>query len=117
MTPRSLHYTVFTKVVVRLVCYLDVMSYTKLKNFPPSNTSVACLSSSCFFLEKRKMSNRDQPLWERILQGPSDDTMKIFLMDMNEEEVSNDVSASRYRNAPRQYTILQNYQISVDKHR
>lgn len=47
-----------------------------------------------FCPEKRKLSNRDQPLWERILQGPSDDIMKIFLMDMDEEEVSNDVSAS-----------------------
>lgn len=43
-------------------------------------------------LEKRKLSHRDRPLWERILQGPSDDIMKIFLMDMHEEEVSNDVS-------------------------
>lgn len=43
--------------------------------------------------ERRKLSNRDQPLWERILQGPSDDIMKIFLMDADEEEVSNDVSA------------------------
>ena len=45
-----------------------------------------------FSLEKRKLSNRELPLWERILQGPSDDIMKIFLMDMHEEEVSNDVS-------------------------
>lgn len=43
--------------------------------------------------EKRKLGNRDRPLWERILQGPSDDIMKIFLMDTDEEEVSNDVSA------------------------
>lgn len=43
--------------------------------------------------EKKKLCNRDYPLWERILQGPSDDIMKIFLMDMHEEEVSNDVSA------------------------
>lgn len=42
--------------------------------------------------EKRKLSNRDQPLWERILQGPSEDIMKIFLMDMDEEEVSTDVA-------------------------
>ena len=50
------------------------------------------MSCACVHLEKRKLSNRDQPLWERILQGPSDDIMKIFLMDMDEEEVSNDVS-------------------------
>ncbi|XP_059213603.1 ras association domain-containing protein 6 [Centropristis striata] len=42
--------------------------------------------------EKRKLSDRDQPLWERILMGPSDDIMKIFLIDMDEEEVSNDVA-------------------------
>lgn len=42
--------------------------------------------------EKRKLCNRDQPLWERILQGPSEDIMKIFLMDREEEEVSNDVA-------------------------
>ncbi|XP_069018331.1 ras association domain-containing protein 6 isoform X1 [Embiotoca jacksoni] len=42
--------------------------------------------------EKRKLCNGDQPLWERILQGPSDDIMKIFLMDVDEEEVSNDVA-------------------------
>uniref|UniRef100_A0A8D0ALE3 Ras association domain family member 6 n=1 Tax=Sander lucioperca TaxID=283035 RepID=A0A8D0ALE3_SANLU len=45
-----------------------------------------------FCTQKRKLSNRDQPLWERILQGPSDDIMKIFLIDMDEEEVSNDVA-------------------------
>lgn len=48
-----------------------------------------------FCPEKRKLSNKDQPLWERILQGPSDDIMRIFLMDMDEQEVSNDVSARR----------------------
>lgn len=46
----------------------------------------------CCCPEKRKLSNGDQPLWERILQGPSDDIMKIFLMDRDEEEVSIDVS-------------------------
>lgn len=46
--------------------------------------------------EKRKLSDRDQPLWERILQGPSDDIMKIFLMDADEEEVSNDVSPEEH---------------------
>ncbi|XP_037548563.1 ras association domain-containing protein 6 [Nematolebias whitei] len=42
--------------------------------------------------EKKKLCNRDHPLWARILQGPSDDIMKIFLMDMHEEEVSTDVA-------------------------
>lgn len=45
-----------------------------------------------FWLEKKKLSQRDHPLWERILQGPSENITKIFLMDMHEEEVSNDVS-------------------------
>ncbi|XP_034048566.1 ras association domain-containing protein 6 isoform X2 [Thalassophryne amazonica] len=42
--------------------------------------------------EKRKLSDRDHPLWERILQGPSENIMKMFLMDKDEEEVSNDVA-------------------------
>lgn len=42
--------------------------------------------------EKRKLCSRDQPLWERILQGPSEDIMKMFLMDREEKEVSNDVA-------------------------
>lgn len=58
-----------------------------------TNTSDVPVTSVTFCSEKRKLNNGDQPLWERILQGPSDDIMKIFLMDMDEEEVSNDVSA------------------------
>lgn len=46
----------------------------------------------CLFPEKRKLTNKDQPLWERILHGPSDDIMRVFLMDIDEEEVSDDVS-------------------------
>ncbi|XP_053196290.1 ras association domain-containing protein 6 isoform X2 [Scomber japonicus] len=60
----------------------------KIEN-DPQEFALYCLHQSG---EKRKLSNRDQPLWERILQGPSDDIMKIFLMDMDEEEVSNDVA-------------------------
>lgn len=48
----------------------------------------------CHGAEKRKLSDSELPLWERILQGPSEDIMKIFLMDGDEEEVSNDVSPS-----------------------
>lgn len=65
------------------------------RNTTPSTRgrwSVCVCLCVCCFLEKRKLSNRDQPLWERILQGPSDDIMKIFLMDRDEEEVSIDVS-------------------------
>lgn len=41
--------------------------------------------------EKRKLKESDFPLWERLLQGPSAIT-QIFLMDRDEQEVSNDVS-------------------------
>ncbi|XP_029940454.1 ras association domain-containing protein 6 [Salarias fasciatus] len=60
----------------------------KIEN-DPQEFALYCVHQSG---EKRKLSDRDQPLWERILQGPSDDTMKIFLMDKDEEEVSNDVA-------------------------
>lgn len=62
--------------------------------------------------EKRKLSNRDQPLWERILQGPSDDIMKIFLMDADEEEVSNDVSARYLKNFGTHY--CQNFYVDKE---
>ncbi|XP_032395537.1 ras association domain-containing protein 6 [Etheostoma spectabile] len=55
----------------------------------PQEFALYCVHQSG---EKRKLSNKDQPLWERILQGPSDDIMKIFLIDMDVEEVSNDVA-------------------------
>lgn len=62
----------------------------------PSLTDRLCVARVSFMCpEKRKLSNRDQPLWERILQGPSDDIMKIFMMDMDEREVSNDVRGAR----------------------
>ncbi|XP_030004263.1 ras association domain-containing protein 6 [Sphaeramia orbicularis] len=60
----------------------------KIEN-DPQEFALYCVHQSG---EKRKLSNTDQPLWERILQGPSDDIMKIFLMDREEEEVSNDVA-------------------------
>ncbi|XP_003440158.1 ras association domain-containing protein 6 [Oreochromis niloticus] len=60
----------------------------KIQN-DPQEFALYCLHQSG---EKRKLSNTDQPLWERILQGPSDDIMKIFLMDADEEEVSDDVA-------------------------
>ncbi|XP_076016873.1 ras association domain-containing protein 4-like [Genypterus blacodes] len=55
----------------------------------PQEFALYCVHQSG---EKRKLSDSDHPLWERILQGPSDDIMKIFLMDRDEEEVSNDVA-------------------------
>uniref|UniRef100_A0A3Q3IXT8 Ras association domain family member 6 n=1 Tax=Monopterus albus TaxID=43700 RepID=A0A3Q3IXT8_MONAL len=60
----------------------------KIEN-DPQEFALYCVHQSG---EKRKLSNKDRPLWERILQGPSDDIMKIFLMDADEEEVSNDVA-------------------------
>uniref|UniRef100_A0A3Q1BS80 Ras association domain family member 6 n=2 Tax=Amphiprion TaxID=80969 RepID=A0A3Q1BS80_AMPOC len=66
----------------------QLLNKFKIEN-DPQEFALYCIHQSG---EKRKLNNRDQPLWERILQGPSDDIMKIFLMDMDEEEVSNDVA-------------------------
>lgn len=66
----------------------QLLNKFKIEN-DPQEFALYCVHQSG---EKRKLSNRDQPLWERILQGPSDDIMRIFLMDMDEEEVSNDVA-------------------------
>ncbi|XP_071321392.1 ras association domain-containing protein 6 isoform X3 [Trachinotus anak] len=66
----------------------QLLNKFKIEN-DPQEFALYCVHQSG---EKRKLSNRDQPLWERILQGPSDDIMKIFLMDMDEQEVSNDVA-------------------------
>ncbi|XP_071397708.1 ras association domain-containing protein 6 [Centroberyx affinis] len=60
----------------------------KIEN-DPQEFALYCVHQSG---ERRKLSNSDQPLWERILHGPSDDIMKIFLMDRDEQEVSNDVA-------------------------
>lgn len=60
----------------------------KIEN-DPQEFALYCVHQSG---ERRKLSNRDQPLWERILQGPSEDIMKIFLMDRDEQEVSTDVA-------------------------
>lgn len=66
----------------------QLLNKFKIEN-DPQEFALYCIHQSG---EKRKLTNRDQPLWERILQGPSDDIMKMFLMDMHEEEVSNDVA-------------------------
>uniref|UniRef100_H3A0U0 Ras association domain family member 6 n=1 Tax=Latimeria chalumnae TaxID=7897 RepID=H3A0U0_LATCH len=42
--------------------------------------------------EKKKLKNSDFPLWERLLQGPSGKIAKMFLMDKDAEEISNDVA-------------------------
>ncbi|XP_008324346.1 ras association domain-containing protein 6 [Cynoglossus semilaevis] len=66
----------------------ELLNKFKIEN-DPQEFALYCLHQSG---EKKKLSNREQPLWERILQGPSDDIMKIFLMDVDEREVSNDVA-------------------------
>lgn len=66
----------------------QLLNKFKIEN-DPQEFALYCVHQSG---EKRKLNDRDHPLWERILQGPSDDIMKIFLMDMDEEEVSNDVA-------------------------
>lgn len=66
----------------------QLLNKFKIEN-DPQEFALYCVHQSG---EKRKLSNKDQPLWERILQGPSDDIMKIFMMDMDEEEVSTDVA-------------------------
>lgn len=43
------------------------------------------------FVEKRRLSSSDLPLWERVLEGPSNSIIKMFLMDVDEQEVSLDV--------------------------
>ncbi|KAK7896124.1 hypothetical protein WMY93_021449 [Mugilogobius chulae] len=60
----------------------------KIEN-DPEEFALYCVHQSG---EKRKLCARDQPLWERVLQGPSEDIMRVFLMDREEEEVSNDVA-------------------------
>lgn len=52
------------------------------------HTEFKCLH----FKERKKLGSSDLPLWERFLQGPSEDIMRIFLMDTDEQEVTMDVS-------------------------
>ncbi|CAG5867260.1 unnamed protein product [Menidia menidia] len=66
----------------------QLLNKFKIEN-DPQEFALYCIHQSG---EKRKLSNRDHPLWERVMHGPSDDIMKIFLMDMHEEEVNNDVA-------------------------
>ncbi|XP_062870332.1 ras association domain-containing protein 6 [Trichomycterus rosablanca] len=60
----------------------------KIEN-DPSEFALYCIHQSG---ERRKLGSSDLPLWERFLQGPSEDIMRIFLMDTDEEEVSMDVA-------------------------
>ncbi|XP_067105960.1 ras association domain-containing protein 6 [Osmerus mordax] len=60
----------------------------KIEN-DPQEFALYCVHQSG---EKRRLGEGERPLWERVLQGPSDDFMRMFLMDRDEEEVSNDVA-------------------------
>ncbi|KAM4706709.1 ras association domain-containing protein 6 [Discoglossus pictus] len=42
--------------------------------------------------EKKKLKNTDCPVWERLLQGPSAQIARMFLMDKEAEEISSDVA-------------------------
>ncbi|KAI2660096.1 Ras association domain-containing protein 6 [Labeo rohita] len=60
----------------------------KIEN-SPNEFALYCIHQSG---EKRKLSSSDLPLWERVLQGPSNSIMKMFLMDADEQEISLDVA-------------------------
>ncbi|KAJ8347168.1 hypothetical protein SKAU_G00285690 [Synaphobranchus kaupii] len=60
----------------------------KIEN-DPHEFALYCVHQSG---ERKKLSASDLPLWERVLHGPSESIMKIFLMDRDEQEVSNDVA-------------------------
>ncbi|KAG7322795.1 hypothetical protein KOW79_014141 [Hemibagrus wyckioides] len=60
----------------------------KIEN-DPSEFALYCIHQSG---ERKKLGSSDLPLWERFLQGPSEDIMRVFLMDTDEQEVSMDVA-------------------------
>ncbi|KAJ8007507.1 hypothetical protein DPEC_G00118210 [Dallia pectoralis] len=60
----------------------------KIEN-DPNDFALYCVHQSG---EKKKLSSFQMPLRERVRQGPAENIMKIFLMDQDEEEVSNDVA-------------------------
>ncbi|XP_062411044.1 ras association domain-containing protein 6 [Sardina pilchardus] len=60
----------------------------KIEN-PPNEFALYCIHQSG---ERRKLGSADLPLLERVLQGPSECIMRVFLMDTDEQEVSNDVA-------------------------
>ncbi|XP_029025641.1 ras association domain-containing protein 6 [Betta splendens] len=84
----------------------QLLNKFKIQN-DPQEFALYCVHQSG---EKKKLSNRDEPLWERFLQGPSDDIMKIFLMDADEEEVSNDVAQYLNLELPLLEQVLQKLQ-------
>ncbi|KAM9425169.1 ras association domain-containing protein 6 isoform 2-T3 [Pholidichthys leucotaenia] len=89
----------------------QLLNKFKIEN-GPQEFALYCVHQSG---EKRKLSKRDQPLWERLLQGPSDDIMKIFLMDKDEEEVSDDVAQYLNLELPILEQVL--YRLRDEEHR
>lgn len=70
----------------------------------PNEFSLYCIHQTG---EKRRLSSSDLPLWERVLQGPSNIIMKMFLMDADEEEISLDVAQYLNLEMPILKVILQ----------
>ncbi|XP_073494133.1 ras association domain-containing protein 6 [Phyllobates terribilis] len=57
--------------------------------------------------EKKKLKSTDCPLWERLLQGPSGNIARMFLMDREAEEISGDVAQYIKFSLPLLENILQ----------
>ncbi|XP_056323412.1 LOW QUALITY PROTEIN: ras association domain-containing protein 6-like, partial [Danio aesculapii] len=70
----------------------------------PNEFSLYCIHQTG---EKRRLSSSDLPLWERVLQGPSNIIMRMFLMDADEEEISLDVAQYLNLEMPILKVILQ----------
>ncbi|TTD77400.1 Ras association domain-containing protein 6 [Bagarius yarrelli] len=66
----------------------QLLNKFKIEN-DPSEFALYCFHQSG---ERKKLGSSDLPLWERFLQGPSEDIMRIFLIDTDEQEVSMDVA-------------------------
>ncbi|KAL2099919.1 hypothetical protein ACEWY4_004313 [Coilia grayii] len=66
----------------------QLLNKFKIEN-DPNEFALYCIHQSG---ERRKLAALDLPLLERILQGPSESIMRVFLMDTDEQEVSNDVA-------------------------
>ncbi|XP_023664285.1 ras association domain-containing protein 6 [Paramormyrops kingsleyae] len=67
---------------------VQLLKKFKVEN-DPMEFALYCIHQSG---EKRKLSDSDFPLWERLLQGPSQSVVKMFLMEGDEREVSGDVA-------------------------
>lgn len=83
----------------------------KIEN-PPNEFALYCIHQSG---EKRRLRSSDLPLWERLLQGPSNGIMKIFLMDADEHEISPDVAQYLNLEMPILKVILQKLEEQENK--